>query len=66
MKKLILACPICGGRLKMGRKIPPRGIIFAGVMGKKYQCMTCNREVIPVEFESEKDYFKFLKELESD
>jgi hypothetical protein len=66
MKKLILACPVCGGSLKMGRSVPPRGILLAGIMGKKFQCMTCKREVIPVEFESEEDYFNFLKKLESD
>lgn len=65
MKRLIIACPLCGGRLKMGRSVPPRGIIFAGIMGKKYQCMICKREVIPVEFEHEEDYIQFINELES-
>jgi DNA-directed RNA polymerase subunit RPC12/RpoP len=65
MKESILACPICGGRIKLGRSIPPKGIFFSGIMGKRYQCMTCKREIIPVEFDTKKDYINFLKELES-
>ena len=66
MKKLIKACPLCRGKLKMGRAIPPRGIIFAGAMGRKYQCTICKKEVLPVEFDTEEDYEKFLNEIKSE
>jgi len=66
MKKIILACPLCGGMLKAGRAIPPRGIIFAGSMGRKFLCSKCKKEVIPVEFNSDEDYKHFIEKLESD
>ena len=50
----------------MGRSIPPRGIIFAGAMGRKYQCTICKKEVLPVEFDTEDDYEKFLNEIKSE
>ena len=63
---MILACPLCGGKLKSGRGIPPRGIIFACSMGRKFLCNSCKKEVIPVEFENDEDYWNFAKELEKD
>ena len=63
---MILACPLCGGKLKSGRGIPPRGIIFACSMGRKFLCNSCKKEVIPVEFDSDEEYKKFIDELKAD
>lgn len=63
---MILACPLCGGRLKSGRGIPPKGIIFAGSMGRKFLCVNCKKEVLPVEFDNSEEYLEFIKELKKD
>ena len=61
---MILVCPPCGWKLKSGCGIPPRGIIFACSIVRKFLCNSCKKEVIPVEFENDKDYWNFVKEHE--
>ena len=66
MKKEIVACPLCGGWLKSGKRIPPKGIFFSGAMGRKFYCIHCDKDVLPVIFDSEKEYHEFISELKAE
>jgi len=65
MNEKFLACPLFGGILKPGKRIPPKDTLLQGIMGLNFFCIICKKEVIPIEFSTEKQYNDFLDELNS-
>ena len=56
----IYACPRCGSR-----RIRQGALHVGALTGTKDVCRDCNYQGIPLIFDTEKDYERFLKEMKT-
>jgi len=59
----IKSCPRCGSLRIRAFALREGGVPGASEMSGLYYCDKCKKRVMPIEFDDEKEYKKFVKQL---
>ncbi|MEM3493194.1 MAG: hypothetical protein QXJ27_07145 [Thermoplasmata archaeon] len=61
----IYACPMCGGKILIKKYLVEGPITYVHESSEIFICNQCGWEGVPISFRTERQYLKFLAELQS-